>query len=311
MTNTPDNHALAGKTILVTGGANGIGKACALLAGELGANVLVNDIGSNLTGEHEGEASAAEAVAETIRDQGGRALSNTNSVSDFDAVQDMISQCLDNFGSIDAIINPAGILRDGMFHKMDPANWDSVIDVHLRGSFNVARASVNHFREQAKGNYVFFGSTSGLIGNLGQSNYAAAKMGIVGLSKILAMEGAAKNTKSNVIAPFAWTRMIASIPVKDEESAKRVERIKQSMRADQVAQFALALCNLSDDGPSGQIFGVRGNEVILFGQPRPVTSISRTNGWTLESIDEHLLPSMKSKFTNLEPSASVFPYDPV
>ena len=116
------------------------------------------------------------------------------------------------------MINPAGILRDGMFHKMSDADWDAVIEVHLRGSFNVARATIEHFREQNDGAYVLFTSTSGLIGNIGQTNYGAAKMGIVGLSRIIAMEGAPKNVRSNFIAPFAWTRMIATIPIKDEAS---------------------------------------------------------------------------------------------
>jgi NAD(P)-dependent dehydrogenase (short-subunit alcohol dehydrogenase family) len=131
----------------------------------------------------------------------------------------MIEQAKDTFGGLHAIVNPAGILRDGMFHKMTEEDWDRVIQVHLRGSFNVARASIELFREQKDGAYVLFTSTSGLIGNIGQANYAAAKMGIVGLSRIVAMEGARNNVRSNVIAPFAWTRMIASIPVKDEASA--------------------------------------------------------------------------------------------
>ena len=154
----------------------------------------------------------------------------------------MIEQAKDTFGGLHAIVNPAGILRDTMFHKMTEEDWDTVIDVHLRGSFNVTRASIELFREQKDGAYVLFTSTSGLIGNIGQANYAAAKMGIVGLSRIVAMEGARNNVRSNVIAPFAWTRMIESIPVKDEASAQRVGRMRDAMRADQVAQLAVALC---------------------------------------------------------------------
>jgi NAD(P)-dependent dehydrogenase (short-subunit alcohol dehydrogenase family) len=232
-------------------------------------------------------------------------------VTDFKAVQRMIQQAKDTFGGLHAIVNPAGIPRDGMFHKMTEADWDSVISVHLRGSFNVTRASIEMFREQEDGAYVLFTSTSGLIGNIGQANYAAAKMGIAGLSRIVAMEGLRKNVRSNVIAPFAWTRMIESIPVKDEESAKRVNRMRTAMRADQVAQLAVALCAPAAKNVSGQIFGVRGNEIMLFDQPRPIRQIADLSGWNPEKILETCLPAMASDFFDLGASADVFPYDPV
>ena len=301
---------LSGKTILITGGGNGIGKAIALMAGGMGANVLVNDLGGSLTGGDEGDAGPAEQVAAEIRAQGGAAISNSDSVTDFEAVQEMIETAKKEFGGLDSIINPAGILRDTMFHKMSEADWDAVIAVHLRGTYNVTRASVEYFRDREAGNYVLFTSTSGLIGNIGQANYAAAKMGIVGLSRILAMEGARKNIRSNVIAPFAWTRMIASIPVTDEASRQRVERMKNAMRPEQVGNLALALCADACD-TSGQIFSVRGNEIILFSQPRPVKSMANLDGWTPESVLETCLPAMKSKMEDLGASASVFPYDPV
>ena len=302
---------LDGKVVLVTGGGNGIGKECALLAAREGARVIVNDLGGGLKGEDEGSAGPAETVAADIRKTGGEAMSNSDSVTDYTAVAGMVTQALDTYGRLDAIINPAGILRDGMFHKMSEADWKAVIDVHLHGSFNVARAAIEYFRENERGSYVLFTSTSGLIGNIGQANYAAAKMGIVGLSRILAMEGAAKKVRSNVIAPFAWTRMIASIPVKDEASAERVERMKQGMRADQVAQLAIALCADSAAHVSGQIFGVRGNEVILFDQPRPVKALARLEGWTPETLISHCFPAMGPSFFGTGASASVFPYDPV
>lgn len=301
---------LNGKTILITGGGNGIGKAIALMAGSMGANVLVNDLGGSLTGGDEGDAGPAEQVAAEIRSKGGAAISNSDSVTDFEAVQEMIETAKKEFGGLDSIINPAGILRDTMFHKMSEADWDAVVAVHLRGSYNVTRASVEYFRDREAGNYVLFTSTSGLIGNIGQANYAAAKMGIVGLSRILAMEGARKNIRSNVIAPFAWTRMIASIPVTDEASRQRVERMKNAMRPEQVGNLALALCADSCD-TSGQIFSVRGNEIILFSQPRPVKSMANLDGWTPESVLETCLPAMKSEMEDLGASASVFPYDPV
>lgn len=302
---------LDGRVVLITGGGNGIGKETALLLGREGAKVVVNDLGGSLSGADEGSAGPAEQVAKQIRDAGGQAVSNSDSVTDFAAVQRMIEQAKDEFGALHAIVNPAGILRDGMFHKMSESDWDGVIEVHLRGSFNVTRASIELFREQENGAYVLFTSTSGLIGNVGQANYAAAKMGIVGLSKTVAMEGARKNVRSNVIAPFAWTRMIASIPVKDEASAKRVEQMKNSMRADQVAQLAVALCSDKAKSVTGQVFGVRGNEIVLFNQPRPIRSMADLSGWNPEKILDQCLPAMANDFFGLDSTTDVFPYDPV
>lgn len=302
---------LDGKVVIVTGAAGGIGKECALLAAREGAKVVVNDLGGGVAGGDSGDAGPAEQTAQEIRAAGGQAVSNSDSVSNMAGVKAMVEQAKDEFGGLHAIINPAGILRDKMFHKMDDADWDAVIEVHLRGAYNVSRASIELFRDQEDGAYVHFTSTSGLIGNIGQANYAAAKLGVMGLSRIIAMEGALKNVRSNIIAPFAWTRMIATIPVKDEAGAQRVERIKNSMRADQVAQLAVALAAPSAKDVSGQIFAVRGNEVVLFNQPRPVRSVARIEGWTPETLISQALPSMKASFTDVGASASVFPYDPI
>jgi NAD(P)-dependent dehydrogenase (short-subunit alcohol dehydrogenase family) len=302
---------LDGKVVIVTGGGNGIGKECALLAAREGASVLVNDLGGGVKGDDAGSAGPAEQVAKEIRAAGGKAISNSDSVTDYDAVVAMVEQAKKELGGLHAIINPAGILRDGMFHKMTPEDWKAVIDVHLHGAFNVTRASIEHFREQQSGSYALFTSTSGLIGNIGQANYAAAKLGVMGLSRIIAMEGQSKNVRSNIIAPFAWTRMIATIPIKDEVSAQRVERFQKTMRADQVAQFAVALCADGAKDVSGQIFAVRGNEIFLFNQPRPMRGMARLDGWDPANIIEHGLPSLRANFTDLGASASVFPWDPV
>lgn len=302
---------LDGKVVIVTGAAGGIGKECALLAAREGAKVVVNDLGGAVRGGDEGDAGPAEQTAQEIRAAGGEAISNSDSVTNMDAVKAMIEQAISKFGGLHAIINPAGILRDGMFHKMPDEDWDKVIEVHLRGAYNVSRASVEHFRTQGEGSYVHFTSTSGLIGNIGQANYAAAKLGVMGLSRIIAMEGAAKGVRSNIIAPFAWTRMIATIPVKDEASAQRVDRMKNAMRADQVAQLAVALAAPESKDVSGQIFAVRGNEVVLFDQPRPIRSMANTQGWTPRSLLDVALPAMKNSFFDTGATASVFPYDPV
>lgn len=302
---------LNGKVVIVTGGGNGIGRECALLAGREGAAVLVNDLGGGLSGADAGSAGPAQKVADEIKAAGGTAIANSDSVTDYDAVAEMVAQAKKEFGGLHAIINPAGILRDGMFHKMSPEDWRAVIDVHLHGAFNVARASVEHFREQQDGTYVLFTSTSGLLGAIGQSNYSAAKLGVMGLSRCLAMEGQSKNVRSNIIAPFAWTRMIASIPVKDEASAKRMERFQTGMRADQVAQMAVALCADGAKDVSGQIFSVRGNEVFLFNQPRPIRAMARLEGWTPDSLLDHALPAMRASFTDLGGTMNVFPWEPV
>jgi NAD(P)-dependent dehydrogenase (short-subunit alcohol dehydrogenase family) len=301
---------LAGKVVLVTGAAGGIGRECALLAAREGAKVLVNDIGASVTGKGSTHSEPAEQTAEAIRAAGGEAISNSDSVASMPAVQAMVQQALASFGGLHAVINPAGILRDSMFHKMADEDWDEVIRVHLRGAYNITRATIGHFRAQQDGAYVHFTSTTGLIGNLGQANYAAAKLGVAGLSRIVAMEGAQKSVRSNVIAPFAWTRMVATIPVKDTASADRVERIQRTMRADQVAPLAVALCAPGAGNVTGQIFGARGNEVILFSQPRPLRTVTRIGGWDARTLVEQGLPAMASSYFDLGPTASVFSYDP-
>ncbi len=236
-------------------------------------------------------------MAEEIRAAGGEAVSNSDSVTDMRAVKGMFEQAMDTFGGLHAVINPAGILRDIMFHKMPDEDWDVVIDVHLRGSYNVCRATIEHFRNQQDGAYVLFTSTSGLIGNIGQSNYAAAKLGIMGLSRVIAMEGASKNVRSNIIAPVAFTRLIATIPIKDEAGAARMAQMRQTLRPDQPAKLAVALCAAKD--VSGQIFGARAEDLQLYSQPRPIETVTAEDTWTVQGILENALPKMAPKFTSL------------
>jgi NAD(P)-dependent dehydrogenase (short-subunit alcohol dehydrogenase family) len=292
--------ALDGKVVLVTGGGNGIGRDCALIAAQEGAKVVVNDLGGGLKGEDEGSASAAEKVAQEIRAAGGEAVSNSDSVTNYKAVEGMVEQARDTFGGLHAVINPAGILRDVMFHKMSEEDWDRVIDVHMRGSFNVARATIELFRDQNDGAYMFFTSTSGLFGNIGQANYGAAKMGIAGLSRIIAMEGARNNVRSNCLAPVAWTRMTQSVPIKDEAAAARRAVMAEKIRADQPARFSVAMVAPAAANVSGQIFGASGENIILYSQPRPIETVTKEEGWTVDSILKEAVPKMEPKFFPLQ-----------
>ena len=292
---------LEGKVVWVTGGGNGIGKDCALIAAKEGAKVVVNDLGGGFRGGDEGSAEPAEQVAAEIRKAGGRAVANSDSVSDRKGVGHMIQQAMDEFKGLHAVINPAGILRDVMFHKMTEAEWDAVIAVHMRGSFNVCRATIEHFRDQNDGAYMLFTSTSGLFGNIGQANYGAAKMGIAGLSRIVAMEGARNNVRSNCIAPVAWTRMTQSVPIKDEAAAARRKVMAERIRPDQPARFSVALVAPAAAHVSGQIFGVSGENIMLYSQPRPIETCSKGEGesWTVDSILNEAVPKMAPKFFDL------------
>ena len=292
--------ALSGKVVLVTGGGNGIGRDCALIAAAEGAKVVVNDLGGGLKGEDEGSAGPAEQVAQEIRAAGGEAVSNSDSVTDLDAVYGMVEQAKKEFGGLHAVINPAGILRDVMFHKMTEAEWDAVIAVHMRGSFNVARATIELFREQNDGAYMFYTSTSGIIGNIGQANYGAAKMGIAGLSRIIAMEGERNNIRANCLAPVAWTRMTQSVPIRNEEHAKRREVMAKTIRPDQPARLSVALVSPAASHISGQIFGASGENIILYSQPRPVETVTKEEGWSVETILSEAMPKMADKFFPLQ-----------
>ncbi|HYD46439.1 MAG TPA: SDR family NAD(P)-dependent oxidoreductase [Phenylobacterium sp.] len=292
---------LDGKVVLITGGGNGIGRDCALIAAQEGAKVVVNDLGGGLKGDDEGSAGPAEAVAAEIRAAGGQAVSNSESVTNYKAVQGMVEQAMDEFGALHAVINPAGILRDVMFHKMSEDEWDKVIDVHLRGSFNVARATIEKFRDQNDGAYVFFTSTSGLLGNIGQANYGAAKMGIAGLSRIIAMEGARNNVRSNCLAPVAWTRMTQSVPVKDEAAAARRAQMAATIRADQPAKLSVALASDLAKDVTGQVFGARGDDIQLYSQPRPIANLNKAEGWTPATIISEAFPQLTEKFFPVAP----------
>lgn len=297
------------KVVVVTGAGGGIGRDIALAMAREGAKVVVNDIGASVSGEGN-DAGPAQAVVNEIRELGGEAVANTDSVSDATSAARIVQTALDAFGRIDVIVNNAGILRDRFFHKMSLDEWDAVIKVHLYGAFHVSRAAAPHFKEQASGNYIHMTSTSGLIGNFGQANYAAAKMGVAALSKSIALDMQKFNVRSNCISPFAWSRMIGSIPTDTPEEQARVERIKQMTPA-KIAPLAVALASDASAQTNGQIFGVRNNEIFLFSQPRPIRSVHRGEGWTPQSVASHALPAMQASYFDLDRSGDVFSWDPV
>lgn len=300
---------LDGKVALVTGGGRGVGRGVALALAKAGAKVVINDLGASLDGKATGD-SPGEAVAAEIRAAGGEAVVDGGSVADWTAAHRMVTLAVETFGRIDIVVNNAGILRDVMFHRMTEQDFDDVIAVHLKGSFNVSRAAATHFKEQGGGSLIHMTSTSGLIGNFGQANYSAAKLGIAALSKSIALDMQKFGVRSNAIAPFAWTRMIDSIPSETEEQKKRVEGLKK-LDPDKVAPFVVALCADDARHVTGQVFGVRNNEIFLFSQPRPVRNAHAGEGWTPESILSTALPMLKSGFYPLERSGEVFTWDPV
>lgn len=300
---------LTGKVAVVTGSGGGIGREIALAMGAAGAKVVVNDIGAALSGE--GQTGApAQNVAEEIKAAGGIAVPNTDSVSKRESANGIIETAIEHFGRIDIVVNNAGNLRDRMFHKMSDEEWSQVIDVHLNGTFYVSRAAANHFREQESGAFVHMTSTSGLIGNVGQANYSAAKLGIAALSKSIALDMNRHNVRSNCIAPFAWSRMTSSIPANTDEEKARVVKL-QKMEASKVAPMAVFLASDTAKEVNGQIFAVRANEIMLFSQPRPVRSVHMSTGWTPEAIAEIAAPAMKHHFMALERSPDAIDWDPI
>jgi NAD(P)-dependent dehydrogenase (short-subunit alcohol dehydrogenase family) len=297
-----------GKVALVTGAGRGVGRGIALELAKAGAAVVVNDLGVSLSGDNN-EGSPAEQVVEEIKAMGGRAVANHDSVADWDGACAMVKAGVDNFGRIDAVVNNAGNLRDVFFHKMSPDDFDAVIAVHLKGSFNTSRAAAPFFKEQASGAYIHMTSTSGLIGNFGQANYAAAKLGIVALSKSIALDMQRFNVRSNAIAPFAWTRMIDSIPTDTPEQQKRVDGLKKLV-PEKIAPFVVALASDAGAKVSGQIFGVRNNEIYLFSQPRPIRTAHTSDGWTPETVAERVFDQFANDFYPLQRSGDVFTWDP-
>jgi NAD(P)-dependent dehydrogenase (short-subunit alcohol dehydrogenase family) len=297
---------VSGKVVVVTGSGGGIGRDFALAFAANGAKVVVNDVGRSAT-ESLG---AADKVVNEIRAAGGEAVASPESVATPESANKIVQAAMDTFGRIDCVVNNAGIVRDRFFFNMSPDEWKAVVDVHLNGSFYVARAAAPHFKSQSSGSYVHMTSTSGLIGNLGQANYSAAKMGVTGLSKSIALDMAKFNVRSNCIAPWAWTAMTATIPADTPENIARIEKMKK-MESAKIAPLAVYLASDAAAKVTGQIFGVRANEIYFFSQIRMTRSVHRSEGWTPESIATHAMPAFESSFYPNVSSMTLTPWDPI
>lgn len=301
-------RTLSGKVALVTGAGRGIGRDLAREFGRRGAKVVVNDLGSSSDGQGNDETPAQHVVNEILHDD-GEAIANFDDVSSMTGAQHMVDAAISTWGHIDIVVNNAGIVRDRMIFNMSEEEWDRVIAVHLKGTFATTRAAAPHFRSQKSGRFINFTSTSGLIGNYGQANYAAAKLGIVGLTRSTAIEMAKYGVTANAVSPFAWSRLVGTIP-DDPHQQDRLEKLKKM----DPAQIAPLVAFLAGDGGaaiSGQVFAVRGHEIVLFALPRPIRWLHRDGGWTVEALQEVLPDTWKNEFTPLHVTTDVFPYDPL
>jgi NAD(P)-dependent dehydrogenase (short-subunit alcohol dehydrogenase family) len=297
------------RVAVVTGAGRGIGREIALLLAAAGARVVVNDLGGGEDGRG-GDRAAAEEVVGLIRAAGGEAVANGDSVASMAGGQRIVDAALDTFGRIDVVVNNAGILRDRMIFNMTEEEWDAVIAVHLKGTFAVTRAAAPRFKDQRWGRVINMTSTSGLVGNVGQANYAAAKMGIVGLTRVTALDMARYQVTANCISPFAWTRLIGTIPTDTPAQKARVAKLEQMSPRD-IAPLAVYLASEAAGAVSGQVFGVRGKEIFVFSQPRPVRAIHHAAGWTPDRLAETFPGTLGQHLVPLESSAQYFSYDPL
>ncbi|HAX24623.1 MAG TPA: short-chain dehydrogenase [Chloroflexi bacterium] len=279
---------LDGKVALVTGAGRGIGRGIALLMAQEGAAVVVNDLGTGLAGEG-ADVSVAQQVVNEIEAVGGKGLANTDSITDYDAVGAMVESAIDHFGKLDIVVNVAGILRDRMIFNMDEAEWDAVVAVHLRGTFNTCRHASTHFRDRREGGRIINFSSSSAWGSPGQPNYAAAKYGILGLTAVLANSLDRYGVTSNAILPYAATRMIDSTPRAEkvrEETGKLPSELAIGSEGDPANVAPMVTYLATDDAHNinGHFFGVGGYTVGLYSHWELAGVLQADRRWTVQEL---------------------------
>jgi NAD(P)-dependent dehydrogenase (short-subunit alcohol dehydrogenase family) len=270
-----------GKVAIITGAGGGLGRQHALLLAKRGALVVVNDLGGNIDGTG-GDASAAQKVVDEIKAAGGEAVADHNSVATPEGGAAIVKTAVDTFGRVDIVINNAGILRDKSFHNMSPDLMNPVFDVHLKGAFHVTQPAWVLMREQGYGRIISTSSAAGIFGNFGQTNYGAAKLGLVGFTRVLAVEGANYNIKANAIAPLALTRMTEDL------MGALADKLDPSQVSPIVAWLAHEDCPVT-----GQVYSVGGGRVanVFFGETQGYTK----PGHTLEDVRDNWDAIMSQK----------------
>jgi NAD(P)-dependent dehydrogenase (short-subunit alcohol dehydrogenase family) len=285
-----------GRVAIITGAGGGLGRQHALLMASRGAQIVVNDLGGAVDGTGS-DAGPAQKVVEEIEALGGAAVADGNSVATQEGAEGMVKTALEAFGRVDIVINNAGILRDKSFANMTPDLWDPVIAVHLTGTYNVTRAAWGHFREQSYGRIVSTSSAAGIFGNFGQTNYGAAKMGIVGMTRVWAQEGAKYNIRANAIAPVARTRMT------EEILGPLIEKVDPALVSPVVAYLASEECQVN-----GEVYSVgagRVSRIFIAEAPgyfkKDLTVEDVRDNWdTIRAEGDYLIPtSVNDEFARL------------